>query len=165
MKLDLERLHQMHPLLPLATAIEYAHRAAMGLERHDHKPGVMLAVDIDGRQSRAHLHWITCLHTDAAQLDRHRVTEDAAEAIALALVNEANGWVVRRRLQRGESADWLLVDGQRVSVALEISGIDENDDGRRLREKQRQVGRTTAAAKKAACVVELATPRATMASA
>lgn len=43
--------------------------------------------------------------SDSAQLDFDRVTEDAAEAIALAMVYVSNGWVVRRRLQRGENTD------------------------------------------------------------
>ena len=164
MKLDLEMLRQMHPLLPASTAIEYAHRAAVGLDRHSHKPGVVMEADLDGEPERAHLHWIPSPTNDLAQIDRHRVTEDAAEAIALALVHEARGWVVRRRLQRGESADWLLVDRKRSHVALEVSGIDGTDNGRRLREKKEQARQTTAAPCKAACVVELAAPRATLAT-
>lgn len=101
--------------------------------------------------------------SDSAQIDRHRVIEDAAEAIALALVHKARGWIVRRRLQRGESADWLLLDPQRKHVALEVSGIDVADSGRRLREKKEQARQTTAASRKAACVVELAAPRAALA--
>lgn len=145
--------------------MEYAHRAAIGLERHDHTSGVVMAVELDGENNLASLHWTTCPPADAVQLDRHRVTEDAAEAIALALVHEAKGWVVLRRLQRGESADWELVDAASLSVALEVSGMDKGDNQRRIRDKSVQASRATAAATKAACVVELATPRATLAPA
>ena len=73
------------------------------------------------------------------QLDRKRVTEDAAEAITLALVNVAFGWVIRRRLQQGESADWLLEDRGNNLVALEVSGLDAGDWAKRLREKTSQI--------------------------
>lgn len=162
--LDLSLLKQMHPLLPAATALEYAHRAAIGLGRHRHEPGVVLSAALDGDLKQARLHWVPSPSHDAAQIDRQRVTEDAAEAIALALVHADRGWVVRRRLQRGEFADWLLVDPKRKHVALEVSGIDDGDDGRRLREKIEQVRQTTVAPCRAACVVELATPHATLAS-
>jgi hypothetical protein len=164
MKLDLTLLKQMHPLLPTATALEYAHRAALGLERHRHKLGVSLAVVIDSDRKEARLHWDSSPSRDNAQIDYHRITEDAAEAIALALVHTDQAWVIRRRLQRGEFADWLLVDSKRQSVALEVSGIDEADGGRRLREKIEQVRQASIAERKAACVVELAAPSATLAN-
>jgi len=86
-----------------------------------------------------------------------------AEAVALALVHIALGWVVRRRLQRGESADWLLKDPLARLVALEVSGVDEHEDPHRLRKKLNQVRRATVARQKAACVVELLAPRAALA--
>ena len=165
MKLDLQFLRQMHPLLPLATAIEYAHRAAIGLQRHNHKPGVAMAVELDGGHGMAELQWATCPLTDAEQLDHNRVTEDAAEAIALALVHEAKGWILRRRIQRGGVADFVLVDANSAKVALEVSGMDQGDNGGRLRAKLVQASRATAGATRAACVVTLAAPRATLATA
>jgi hypothetical protein len=163
MRLDLTHLKSMHPLLPAATCTEYAHRAAVGLGRHRHEPGVSLATLIKSEAGEASLHWLRAAPGDLAQLDRLRITEDAAEAVALALVHIALGWVVRRRLQRGESADWLLHDPEARPVALEVSGVDENEDRDRLRKKLNQVRRATVAKEKAACVVELVAPRAVVA--
>lgn len=163
--LDLTHLRQIHPLLPASTAAEYAHRAALGLERHHHSPGVRLSANGDLGRIRAYsLHWSAEVAHDSDQLDYHRITEDAAESVSLALVHAAMGWVVRRRLQRGEFADWLLVDPNEKRVALEVSGLDNPDGGRRLREKREQVRRATVAGRKAVCVVVLATPHATLAS-
>lgn len=158
-------LKRMHPLLPAATAGEYAHRAAVALEHHRHASGVVLSTRFDRDEGAATLHWISPAPDDADQLDRIRVTEDAAEAIALALVNVARGWVVRRRLQRGESADWLLHEPGAGSVALEVSGIGEGQYSQRLRRKLEQVARASAAWHRVACVVELPIPRATVESA
>ena len=158
----------MHPFLPLSTAVEYGHRAAVGLERHRHEPGVALATWMENVAREASLHWVGSPlgnTGDAEQLDRHQVTEDTAEAVALALVHVARGWVVRRRLQRGEFGDWLLQDSKSRLVALEISGIDEGDDSGRLRSKLEQVRQATIASQRVACVVELSTPRATVATA
>ncbi len=158
------QLKSMHPLLPASTAAEYGYRAAVGLERHDHESGVDLATLIDSQAGRASLHWLPS-SGGAEQLDRHRITEDAAEAVALALVRVARGWVVRRRLQRGEAADWLLRDAQARLVALEVSGINQGDESERLRIKVEQVRRATVGNRRAACVVELASPRAAVATA
>ncbi len=156
-------LKSMHPLLPASTAAEYGYRAAAGLERHDHRPGTDLTTLIEGKTGKARLHWIRSPAGAIDQIDRNRITEDAAEAIALGLVHVARGWVVRRRLQRGESADWLLRDPQARLVALEVSGIDKGSDSERLRIKLEQARRATVASRRAACVVELSTPRATVA--
>lgn len=93
------QLKRMHPLLSALTAAEYAHRAALGLERHGHVPGVALDAWNEGVAHEARLHWAGSLFGDFEQHDRHRITEDAAEAIALALVHVARGWVVMRRMQ------------------------------------------------------------------
>jgi len=98
-----------------------------------------------------------------AQLDRHRITEDAAEAISLALAREALSWVIERRGQRGDHADWFMRDPDDHAVAFEVSGIDAGDHEARLRSKLGQVGRSLAD-RRAACVVELATPRAALAT-
>jgi hypothetical protein len=161
-------LKSMHPLLPASTAAEYGHRAAVGLERHQHEPGVALATLIERKSREASLHWVSFPSGDGEQLDYHQVTEDAAEAVALALVHVARGWVVRRRLQRGESADWLLQDPEARLVALEVSGIDECNEGEhsvRLRSKLDQVRLATIANQRFACVVGLSAPRATVAMA
>ncbi len=156
---------ELKSMLPASTAAEYGYRAAAGLERHGHQPGTDLATRIDGKAGQAHLHWLRSPNGAGDHIDRNRITEDAAEAIALGLVHAARGWVVRRRLQRGESADWLLQDPQARLVALEVSGIDKGNDSERLRIKLEQARRATVASRRAACVVELSTPRATVARA
>ncbi len=168
MKLDLTELRKMHPLLPTSTAIEYGHRAAVGLERNGHTPGAALATRFDLEEVEALLHWLSPHPGAVDQLDKNRVTEDAAEAIALAFVHVARGWVARRRAQRGESADWWFHDSEARPVALEVSGIDKGDAGvvaDRLRTKVKQVQQGKTANQRAACVVVLSAPAATVATA
>jgi len=162
--LQLMELKRMHPLLPAVTAAEYGHRAAIGLEGQGHAPGAILRARLDDEKAAARLQWTSPPPGDREQLDRNRVVEDAAEAIALALVHTARGWVVRRRLQRGESADWLLGDSEARLVALEVSGIGTGENRHRLREKLDQVARATVASRRSACVVELSVPSATLAT-
>jgi hypothetical protein len=165
MELSLALLKVMHPLLPASTALEYTHRAAVGLNRHGHTPGVAIAIFLDEVSNTGSLTWASGLPTDSAQLDFQRVTEDAAEAIVLAMVHVFRGWVIRRRLQRGESADWLLVDPENELVALEISGVDTIDvRQRRLTEKLAQANRCRAAPLRAAGVAELRPPRVRLAT-
>jgi hypothetical protein len=124
-----------------------------------------LATLIENVAHEATLQWVGSPSGAVEQLDRRRITEDAAEAVALALVYVARGWIVRRRLRRGESADWLLQDPETRLVALEISGIDEGNGSDRLRIKLEQVRRASCANQRTACVVELSAPRATLATA
>lgn len=158
MKLDLERLKEIHPRLPRSTAAEYAYRAALALQRR-HAPGVELALREVAASACATLHWTERASVGVDQLDRHRVTEDAAEAVALVLVHASRGWVVSRRLQRGEHGDWLLHDPRAGSlVALEVSGTDDGDAETRMTEKMAQVERSSAAEIRAACVVRFREP-------
>ena len=162
MKLDLERLREMHPALPLPTATAYAHRAALALGRR-HAPGVAAEVTVDAEPAVATLSWEERPAADALQLDYHRVTEDGAgrwpcSRPSLTLL------VVLRRLQREEHADWLLRETtSRRLVALEVSGTDEGDGDSRLSVKLAQVARSTAARKRAACVVGFLEPRVALA--
>ena len=163
MEFDLTRLGEMHPLLAKSTAQEYAYRSAIGLGRHGHEPGVRLKLNWTDRSGPSTLHWRVARAGAAAQLDFHRVTEDTAEAVALAVVHVVKGWVVLRRLQRGEFADWLLIDRGKSLVAMEVSGVDTTDvAGRRMREKVEQAKLCKIPGKKAACVVELQPPRSRM---
>jgi len=151
----------MHPRLAPVTCADCAHKAAVGLSRHGHVPGASLDIAFDGVRQQGALYWSADSDANGDRLDFHRVTEDAAEAIAVALVHVAKGWVVRRRAQREEHADWLLVDADKQAVALEVSGVDMMDTGqRRLREKVEQVRRhQNPRAIKVACIVELGPPR------
>jgi hypothetical protein len=166
MELDLSRLKEMHPLLAASTALEYSYRAAIGLNRHGHLSGSSLKISLDNEDQQGRLHWSKTRQEEDTQLDYIRVTEDTAEAITLALVNVVNGWVIRRRLQRGEFADWLLADRNNNTIALEVSGVDQSDVGkRRLQQKVKQVRQSSAARRKAACVVELRPLRSRLATA
>src|SRR4051812_9392374 len=115
----------MHPLLPATTAAEYVHRSAIALQRRRHKPGVDMTLVIEEEANRrAALDWEVTDLAAGLQLDRHRVTEDGAEAVTLVLVSVAQQWTIEKRLQRWQSADWLLTSPGGGRVALEISGID-----------------------------------------
>jgi len=160
MDLDVTRLKEMHPVLAIEMAAQYAYQAAIGLNRHNHQSGGRIAISIGNGSCHGRVIWGAVRAEEAEQLDYHRVTEEAAEAISLALVRVAKDWVIRRRLQRGEYADWLLVDKANEYVALEISGIDQDDaNSRRLSMKIDQVKQSEAALMRAACVVELGLPR------
>jgi len=165
MKLDLAMLQQMHPRLLPTTVAELCHRCAVGLERHGHEPSVPMATQLDSTHLDCTLAWIAADHDAALQLDLHQVTEWAAEAISLAVVNVGLGWAVARRGQRDDSCDWWLKDHDGKLAALEVSGIDSGDTARRLREKIIQVQRAPDAKHRAACVVELASPRTKLATA
>ena len=123
----------------------------------------MLATTFDTIDQEVTLRWEET-NPAADNLDFNRVTEDAAEAIALALVHVVQGWSVRRRAQREEHADWLLSDADDRPIALEVSGVDMVDQSRqRLVEKTIQVRRhANRRALKIACVVELHPPRCRM---
>lgn len=158
MQIDLRALQDMHPVLARSTCMEYGYRAALALERRHHRPGVSLSIALEGREDgRTVLQWDSTKGDDK-QLDYHRITEDGAEALALAFVHASHGWSVLRRLQRGESADWLLRDNSTQLVALEVGGIDGSFDRRRLAEKRRQVAKTRSASAKWACVVAFGPP-------
>ena len=74
-------------------------------------------------------------------------------------------WMWRNQEVR-EFADWLLMDRDNNSVALEVSGIDTVDVGKhRLRQKVEQVRQSRNVDIRAACVVELRPPRSRLATA
>jgi len=161
MDLHLTRRQEMHPILRLTTALEYEYRAAIGLARHGHTSGVRLGVSLDGQRRQGRLHWREAPPGADLQLDFHRVTEDAAEAVAMALVHVGRGWTILRKLQRRERGDWLLVDSDQNRIAMEVSGVDGIDTGQRLlKQKMQQVRQSRTRGSKVACVVELAPPRA-----
>jgi hypothetical protein len=160
MRRDLSTIGTLHPRLRSWHATSYERYAATGLERHGHGPGVHMTTMLDDEQQTVTLDWSAGDQTPEWLLDRHRVTEEAAEGISLTLVGVEYGWVVHRRLQRGGRADWVLFDASGRRVALEISGIDRGACTQRLREKAAQAGAATGVDERAACVVELASPRA-----
>jgi hypothetical protein len=157
MKIDLDRLRIRHALLPYELARNLGLHAAVALARR-HAPGVPIEVRMMLEQHSSTLSWSVHSKNSAEQLDNDRVTELGAEAIALALVHATRGWVVRRRLQRGEYADWLLADANGRSIALEVSGTDDGDIRGRLREKLEQVAKCEAAPWRVACVIRFVEP-------
>lgn len=154
----------MHPLLPASTVAEFTTRGALALQRHAHQPLCELRISFhDGTpDSVALLDWERVPLTLRAQFDSNRITEDGAEAVALTLVHSYYKWTVRRRLQRGESADWLLESPGARLVALEVSGIDGAYNSRRLNEKRRQASRAIVAPCRSACVVAFGPPVASL---
>ena len=162
MSLDLDELRARHPVLSAARAHDLSENAAFALQRR-HVAGVALSIVAHENMSSMPLVWRR-RETEPVHLDAVRVTEDGAEAIALALVHELEGWTIHRRLPRGEHADWLLKrDGTGVRMALEVSGTDEGPTEARLREKLRQVARASSAFKRVACVIRFTEPQALLA--
>ncbi len=166
MHLDLRLLKDMHPLLPATCVAGLVHSAGLALELNGHRPVSPLSLTLNGDTSHVGaIDWETVDQSEATHLDAIRTTEVGAEAVSLALVSVAEGWVERRRLQRGEFADWLLVDRDGHAVALEVSGIASQFDPQRLRTKVQQASKAPDAVVRAACVVAFEPPLASLARA
>jgi hypothetical protein len=152
--------------LPVESASVLAHRAAIALERR-HEPGVHLVGMVQGRTLDEELRWRMRNPAAAVHEDINRVTEEGAEAIALALAYSRCSWRVERRLQSrlAEGADWLLVDPSTGSrMVLEVGGTDEQDLAKLLARKIEQVKRSPFSSRgtPAACVVRFLEPSAIM---
>jgi hypothetical protein len=161
MKLDLDALRMRHPAIPIERAGDLILNAAIALQRR-HAPGISMAALVLRERQATTLSWTPRAPADAEQLDEVNATELGAEAIALALVHATHGWMVRRRLQRREYADWLLVDAAGSHVAMEVSGTDDGDAAGRMRDKLDQVSKCVAAPTRVACVVRFLEPTATL---
>lgn len=159
MNLDVDSLQHRHPRLLAESAADLTLNVAVALDRH-HQPGATMGVEVFGVAAQARVSWRARSPDDATMLDRNRVTELGAETIALVIVHETRGWVVSRKLQQGEFADWLLLDRDGRKVALEVSGTDDGNAEARIREKLAQVANCTAGLTRAACVVHFLEPRA-----
>lgn len=165
--LDLGRLCEMHPRLPGDLAAIMAMRAALGLQRNKHSAGVNLHMAIENAVTGCALTWPAADLGVAKQHDHNRITEDGAEAIALAVAHKTKTWRVVRRMQREERADWLLEhdsDGRRKLVAFEVSGIDRGSIVVRMREKLAQVAKSTDVDHRCAGVVGFERPEASLKS-
>jgi hypothetical protein len=142
MEINLAELREMHPRLPEDLMLTIVGRAALGLQRNRHGSPVEIGLDLEPVASRGRLSWPDSDLAGLALHDQHRVTEDGAEAIVLALAHLDQGWRIVRRMQREEHADWLLEDtgkGPRQMIALEVSGVDRGSISSRLAEKLTQV--------------------------
>jgi len=166
MLLDLANLFEMHPRLG-GLAEFYGGRAALGLERASHQSGVAIGLTIEAAESPGRVVWATAPVGDLTQYDKARVTEDAAEGVALALAHQAQGWRVWIRGQRGQFCDWLMEreNGQgRQVLALEVGGLAEGALTSLLKEKLSQVARSPVGDRRCAVVVGLAAPEVRMCS-
>jgi len=159
---NLRRLNKMHSLIPREECSHFRLAAALGLQRRGHEPGKVLPVALPKGDWECVLNWRKVSQGKAEALDPRRITEDGAEAVALAVISEAMGWKVVRRYPQGRHADWELSDAQNRVIALEISGCARNDP-RRLKKKLTQVAKCKYAHLRVACVVEFGPPRARMA--
>ena len=165
--IDLNCLGGMHPRLPGDMAGMMVMRAALGLQRNKHSSGADLLIDIESAVSRCALAWPAADLGTAKQHDHNRITEDGAEAIALAVAHKKMAWRVVRRLQREEYADWLLEHedkGMRKLIAFEVSGIDRGSIAGRLREKVAQVAKSSDVDQRCAGVVGFERPEAVLRS-
>jgi hypothetical protein len=164
MELDLLALKDLQPMLPAFSARDYAMKASIALLRQGHEPRCSMVVVLhDEATVDAVLLWRVVQAQFTKQFDGNRITEDGAEGVALALVKVARGWTIRRRLQRGEFADWLLRSDDGSSVALEVSGLAEGRSRDRLSRKLQQVAKSKDVNIQAACVVAFGPPEAVLA--
>lgn len=165
--LHLTSLCDMHPCLPPDMAGVMILRAALGLQRNKHSPGASLQMDIERALGRCVLRWPAANLGTASQHDHNRITEDGAEAIALAVAHKTKAWRVVRRMQREEYADWLLEhqnNGARELVAFEVSGVDQGSITPRLHEKLAQVAKSVDVDQRCAGVVGFEQPEAALRS-
>jgi len=156
MRLPLADLWSMHPRLR-GHPTDFAKLGALALQRAGHASPVRTGVYHGDVQDTADIEWHDQDLTLLQVLDGNRITEDGAEAVALAYASSSAGWVMKRRLQHSESADWLLHNEERW-LALEVSGIAAGDPWARLEDKKRQVARCSLAADRLAVVVAFARP-------
>ena len=143
--IDLARLREMHTRLPIDLALVMVGRAALALERNNHASGIHFSQDVERVVSNGLLSWPGADLGTMDQHDHNRITEESAEAVALALAHRHRTWHVIRRMQREEHADWLLEDsgkGGRQVVALEVSGVDRGSIAALLSVKLAQVAKS-----------------------
>jgi hypothetical protein len=129
----------------------------LALQRAGHKSPTAAAVVHDGLQAVANIEWLLEDTSALDVLDRKRVTEQGAEAVAQTYVNAKAGWVVKRCLQQGEYADWLM-ETPTGSMAVEVSGTAAGDERARLEEKKRDVARCSLPVERLAVVVAFERP-------
>ena len=159
--IDLASLCDMHPRLREMAAIMVL-RAALGLQRNNHSPGAELQMAIESVELRCILTWFAADLGTVEQHDSNRITEDGAEAIALAVAHKTKDWRVVRRMQQEEHADWLLEHRDREVrklVAFEVSGTDDKSITRGLRDKLAQVAKSVDVDQRCAGVVGFKQPQ------
>lgn len=156
MKLLLHDLYLNHPKLR-GHPTDYAKYGALALQRAGHISPVQTNIEHDGQKAATQIEWTRQDMAVLGTIDSHRVTEEGAEAVALAYVHRKAAWVVKRRLQRGERADWLLANATGW-LAMEVSGTITDDPQGRLAEKKQQVSHCSLPAERLAVVVAFDSP-------
>lgn len=156
MRLALQDLCSKHPVLR-GHPTDLAKCGGLALQRSGHASPVVARVDHDGVAATAEIEWLSQGMSVLEVLDSNRVTEDGAEAVAIAYANSKAGWVVKRRLQRGEFADWLL-RSEAGWLALEVSGTISGEPLARLEQEKRQIARCALPAGRLAVVVAFDRP-------
>lgn len=164
-EIDLNTLKEMHPKLPPEVVLTIVGRAAIALNRNGHRSGLNVSWHVERAIIAGRLSWPTAEVEEIVQHDDNRVTEDGAEAVALALANRHASWRVVRRMQREEHADWLLEDVDRRLIALEISGVDKGSIATRMSQKLKQVAASQDVDERWASVVGFEKPTAGLRSA
>ena len=77
----------MHARLPTDLALVMVGRAALALERNGHASGVRVSLDLERVMSSGMLSWPGADLSKIDQHDHNRITEDGAEAVALAVAH------------------------------------------------------------------------------
>ncbi len=156
MKLMLDQLLLHHPALR-GHPIDYAKSGALAFARAGHVSPTSAKLKHDSVETSVSVEWSPPMPDNLSALDSNRVTEDGAETVALSYANVSASWVVKRRLQRGESADWLL-QNKSGWLALEVSGMIGGNPRARLTEKKKQVAQCSLPANRLAVVVAFDAP-------
>ena len=156
MKLMLDQLILNHPALR-GHPVDYAKSGALAFARAGHAPPTVAKLKHDSVETSVSVEWSPQEPEKLIVLDANRVTEDGAEAVALSYASVSASWVVKRRLQRGESADWLL-QNKSGWLALEVSGMISGNPRTRLIEKKQQVAQCSLPVDRLAVVVAFDAP-------
>jgi len=93
-ELDLEPIGAMHPVLQrVGEAAKYLRSGALAFSRSNHAPGVIARLSNGGEVGQATIRWAPLPDVALALdlTDEKRVTEDGAEAVALAFVHACSG--------------------------------------------------------------------------
>jgi hypothetical protein len=159
--IDLDDVARLCPGLRAESAEPLAFRAVIALQRH-HQSGVKLSGTMRGKDLREALKWKERPAQLTEMEDFNRVTEEGAEALALALAGRHCGWRVKRRLQSrlSEGADWLMVSGA-SEVIVEVGGTDEGglEVLHRRKVSQAQGASWPRGVARAACMVRFVEPK------
>ena len=156
MKLELASILKIHPLL-IGYPVDLAAMGGLALQRAGHTSPTSVNIEQEQENASGVINWSAqdlCL---LKMTDANRITEDGAESVALIYAHAKDGWNVKRRLQRGESADWLMFN-KSGWLALEVSGMISGDHAGRLSQKKEQISRSTIPATRLAIVVSFKDP-------